>query len=117
MIFFLGKELLGTKAAFLSFLNIFGIGWSYSIYLCRKVGISNKVKLQYLQRERLLKISRYVSLEGVIGAELIRAVNIDIKVKVQKKSYQGMRHVMLLPVNGQRTKNNAKTAKKRSLQI
>lgn len=48
----------------------------------------------------------------VIDSKLLSQVRANIKMKREIGSYTGMRHSMGLPVRGQRTKTNAKTARK-----
>ena len=56
-------------------------------------------------------LTKYINLECIIDREL-KSIEIgDIKTKLIIKSYQGIRHLQGLPVNGQNTKNNSKTAK------
>lgn len=59
----------------------------------------------------LKKLTKYVNGEALVNKELKNSINSDIKVQVKIKSYKGIRHLQGLPVNGQNTKNNSKTAK------
>ena len=92
--------------------GLFGVGYTYASYLCAKAGISQRCPLNKLSREHVRLINSAMSLEGIFSLELTRQIVSDVRAKVQKKSYQGSRHKMKLPVRGQRTKNNRKTARK-----
>lgn len=50
--------------------------------------------------------------EMTTDSKLLSQVRANIRMKREIGSYVGMRHSMGLPVRGQRTKTNAKTARK-----
>lgn len=110
--FLLKKELKGIKRFFIILQSIYGVGKVYSLYLCSRVGMSIKGFLLDLNYEGLRVLSRCVLKEGVFEVELYRLKLSNIKNKIAKKCYVGKRHHMHLPVRGQNTKNNRKTAKK-----
>jgi small subunit ribosomal protein S13 len=107
-----GKEISKKKKAFISLQFIYGVGLVYSSYLCGRVGVSLKSRGVSFTRGRLQTILRLLSLEGIFETELGRCIIEDIKQKITLRCYQGVRHLHCLPVNGQRTKNNRKTARK-----
>ena len=47
----------------------------------------------------------------LLEGDLRREVNMNIKTKMEIKSYQGIRHKKGLPVRGQNTRSNARTRK------
>jgi len=47
-----------------------------------------------------------------VGDELKRSIRDDILRLIDAKTYRGKRHVLGLPVRGQRTSTNAQTARK-----
>ena len=89
---------------------IFGIGRSSARKICAAAGVESVVKVQDLsdaQAERLrAEITRY-EVEG----DLRRDISMNIKRLMDLGAYRGLRHRRGLPVNGQRTKTNARTRK------
>ncbi len=112
MVLILNKEHVLDKKCILSFRLIFGIGNYYIKYLLSRVGASEKIIVQQLNREHIRMLSRLVIKESFFDVELLREIREDIKKKIDINSYQGLRHLMCLPVHGQRTKTNRKTAKR-----
>jgi small subunit ribosomal protein S13 len=88
---------------------IFGI--NYSKTLCYRVGLNNNSKIIDISDDIKKNLTKYINLECIIDRELKSLEVSDIKTKLIIKSYQGVRHLQGLPVNGQNTKNNSKTAK------
>jgi small subunit ribosomal protein S13 len=57
------------------------------------------------------QLTRIISQYYYIELDLKRLVQQDLSHLVKVGSYRGLRHAMKLPVRGQRTHTNAKTAK------
>lgn len=67
--------------------------------------------MHQLSEQQILGITKELSELTIEGnARAIMRENIQLKRRIG--SYQGIRHAMGLPVHGQGTRNNAKTAKK-----
>lgn len=111
MVYLLNNKLLENKKIYIALSNIYGIGISYSKILCYRVGLSHNSKLIDLTDDIKKNLTKYINLECFIDRELKSIELSDIKNKVIIKSYKGIRHLQGLPVNGQNTKNNSKTAK------
>ncbi len=89
----------------------------YGIWLKRSRTLLDNAKIDYLkkvkdisedeQKQILEQIQKY-TLEN----DLKREVNFAIKRLKEIKCYRGMRHNLWLPVRGQLTRKNARTAKK-----
>ncbi|MBF8246623.1 MAG: 30S ribosomal protein S13 [Rickettsia sp.] len=92
---------------------IFGIGSSFAHSICNGVGISKDKKIKNLNDEELTSLRNFISQSFKIEGDLRREIQLNIKRKRDLRSYQGMAHIRGLPVRGQNTKSNAKTAKKR----
>jgi small subunit ribosomal protein S13 len=102
-----GKEQLQVKLQ-----KLYGIGFSFSDYLCCKIGMRGFITVSEVSRYSMRELSRVMHQECLIGLDLYRLIKSNIRLKVKLKSYQGLRHTLGLPVNGQNTKNNRKTARK-----
>ena len=68
------------------------------------------LELKNLTEDELNKIREVVDVYKVEG-DLRREQNLNVKRLMEIGSYKGMRHRRGLPVNGQKTKNNARTRK------
>ena len=78
--------------------------------ICSKTGISPSSKIADLTEEQLELIRTEVNTQMVEG-DLRREIATNIKRLQDLGTYRGIRHRRHLPVNGQRTKTNARTRK------
>lgn len=90
----------------------YGLGKNLSIYYCRKVGLNKNSSVNDLTKDQIKLLTKLVSQGSKIGVELKRNTVLSIQNKVKLRTYQGIRHTQGLPVNGQNTKNNAKTSRR-----
>lgn len=87
-----------------------GIGRARAITISEDLGFDPGVKFQDLDYSDIVRIEKFVKEKGyLIGSDLSRDVQKNIKLQKQIKSYRGLRHLKSLPVRGQRTKTNART--------
>jgi small subunit ribosomal protein S13 len=107
-----GRTLDKKKHIWCALTYIYGIGNTIAYRICEEAKIEPSVKVQDLTEEQLDIIRGLVGNYTVEG-ELRREVGMNIKRLMDMGSYRGIRHRRGLPVRGQRTKNNAKTRKKR----
>ena len=90
-----------------------GIGKEMAFSLCKKLGFSINLKVKNLSQEQITEMLQLVeSLNLSLNNELKKLKSITLKKLVSIKSYRGLRRVRGLPVRGQRTHTNAKSAKK-----
>lgn len=92
--------------------QVFGLGYNTAIVVCSKIGISEKTCFGELDSVKLRLLMRNVLNQYKINLDLKRLISKNIKKKIVLRTYQGIRHSQSLPVNGQRTKTNAKTVKR-----
>lgn len=112
MIYLLETELKDTKPLFILLNSIFGVGRYYSLIFCKKLGISKNFKVSALTEKQKLNVTRLIENSNLfINSELKRFL-IKKKDLINIKSYKGLRKLKGFPVRGQRTRSNAKTAKK-----
>ena len=90
--------------------SIYGIGRTRALHICEKVGIAPAVKVADLEENIAALIQKTVQ-EFEIEGDLRRRIAMNIKRLRDIKCYRGLRHRLGLPVNGQRTKTNARTRK------
>ncbi len=91
----------------------YGISNACAKYYCAVVGLNVFSSEKELTKEKLKEITKYLHQDGLIDIDLRRKVKENISKKIQYRTYVGIRHNQSLPVRGQRTKNNARTARKR----
>jgi len=90
---------------------IFGIGRSTSQEVCSALGLSLDTKVRDLTDEEVTKLREYIDGNLQVEGDLRRERTQAIKRLGEIGSYRGIRHRRNLPVNGQRTKTNARTRK------
>ena len=105
-----GINVLDNKHAVIALQSIFGIGPAIAKNICTSAGIALEVKFKDLDETTLDKVREQVSHYTVEG-DLRREISMNIKRLMDLGCYRGIRHRKGLPVNGQRTKTNARTRK------
>ena len=104
---FKGKEVI--KIALAS--KFYGIGEKTAERVCSKLGFYPWMRMHQLTEPQVMSITSELS-NMTIEGDARAIVKESIALKRRIGSYEGMRHAMNLPVRGQRTRNNAKTARK-----
>lgn len=105
-----GVNIPDNKHAVISLTYIFGVGRTTAGKICKTVGIAPTDKISNLTEEQLDAVRNEVTSLTVEG-DLRREVSMNIKRLMDLGCYRGIRHRRSLPVNGQRTKTNARTRK------
>ncbi|MGH2922250.1 MAG: 30S ribosomal protein S13 [Gaiellaceae bacterium] len=90
---------------------IFGIGRSKSRQVCAALGLGLDTKVRDLTDEEITKLRDYIDTNLQVEGDLRRERSQAIKRLGEIGAYRGVRHRRGLPVNGQRTKTNARTRK------
>ena len=89
---------------------VHGVGRSTSNELLEKVGIDPNTYVKDLTEDETVKLRDAVE-ELEVEGDLRRERSQNIKRLSEIGSYRGLRHRRGLPVNGQRTKTNARSRK------
>tara|TARA_Y100001970_G_scaffold47257_1_gene59690 strand:- start:52577 stop:52948 length:372 start_codon:yes stop_codon:yes gene_type:complete len=105
-----GVDLPRNKSILISLSYIYGIGRFQSKKILEAIGIDHSIKTGDLSEEQILSIRNKLDDYNVEG-ELRSQVGRNIKRLIDIGTYKGSRHKNGLPVNGQNTKNNARTRK------
>ena len=105
-----GVNIPDNKHALISLTYIYGIGRTTAADICSSTGIEPTTKIGDLSEEQLDLVRGEITKLTVEG-DLRREVNMNIKRLMDLGAYRGLRHRRNLPVNGQRTKTNARTRK------
>jgi len=113
MVYLLETKLLETKSIFFALSTIYGIGRTKSFLICKQLGFSTNLKVKSLSDDQILKILKLIETSNLlITSELKKKQILILKRLIFIKSYRGLRRIKGLPVRGQRTHTNAKTARK-----
>ena len=114
MVYLFETKLLENKSIFFALSGVYGIGRAKSFKICKKLGFSANLKVRDLSEEHTLKISKLIeSSDFTITGELRKIQILNLKRLVSIKSYRGIRRIKGLPVRGQRTHTNAKSARRK----
>lgn len=106
-----GVDLPRNKRGVIGLTYIYGIGRSTASVLLSRAGIDEEVKVQEWSDENVRVLSSMIQNELKVEGELRSDVQLSIKRLMDIACYRGLRHRKGLPVNGQRTKTNARTRK------
>ncbi len=89
---------------------VHGIGPSTSRKILEETGVSSETRIGDLTEDEVIKLRDAVDSRQVEG-DLRRERSQNVKRLMEIGSYRGLRHRRGLPVNGQRTKTNARSRK------
>ena len=106
-----GVNLPNQKRLEVGLTYIFGIGRSKANQILSELGVSPDTKVRDLTDEEITRLRSYIDGNLEVEGDLRRERSQSIKRLQEIGSYRGVRHRRGLPVNGQRTKTNARTRK------
>ncbi len=106
-----GHVIPENKNIWIGLTAVYGIGRARSKTILEKLGIDPFKKVKDITGEDEKKITDELK-DYLLENDLKREVNSFIKRLKEIKCYRGMRHNMGLPVRGQATRKNGRTAKK-----
>ena len=114
MVYIFESELPKNKLLSFALCSVYGLGISHAFLICKKLGFSKNLTVQELSKEQITKLIKHIeSLNLLIAGDLLKVRLLVVKKLVSIKSYRGLRRYQGLPIRGQRTHTNAKTARKR----
>ena len=90
---------------------IFGIGRSTSRKVLAELGIGADTKVRDLTEEEVARLRNHIDQTLTVEGDLRRERSQNVKRLMEIGCYRGVRHRRGLPVNGQRTRTNARTRK------
>src|SRR5664279_2046997 len=90
---------------------IYGMGRSTSNHVLAQLGINPDTKVRDLTEEEILRLRETIDRELTVEGDLRRERSQNVKRLMDIGCYRGIRHRRGMPVNGQRTKTNARTRK------
>ncbi len=106
-----GVNLPNQKRLEIGLTYIYGIGTTSARKICAALDLSPDEKIKDLTDEEVTKLQRHIDEQYQVEGDLRRERQQAIKRLTEIGAYRGIRHRRGLPVNGQRTKTNARTRK------
>ena len=106
-----GVNLPREKRLEIGLTYIYGIGPSTARRICAELGLSSDEKIRDLTDAEITKLRNFIDGDLQVEGDLRRERSQAIKRLQEIGAYRGTRHRRGLPVNGQRTKTNARTRK------
>jgi small subunit ribosomal protein S13 len=108
-----GVDLPANKRIQIALTYIYGIGLSTANKIVSEIGIDPDRRVKDLTDDEINSIRKAIEKGSKVEGDLRTEIAFNIKRLMDIGCYRGRRHRMGLPLRGQNTKNNAKTAKKR----
>ena len=106
-----GVNLPNQKRLEIGLTYIYGIGQTTAQKICTVLELDPNEKVKDLTDEEVTKLRDYIDSKLEVEGDLRRERTQAVKRLGEIGSYRGIRHRRGLPVNGQRTKTNARTRK------
>lgn len=113
MIYIFKTEFTETKSITIAAADIKGLSLSTSKHISKKHGFLPNLKTKHLRTMQVIKLKETINnLDAKLGKEFKQLTALNIERLISIKSYKGLRMFQGLPIRGQRTHSNARTAKK-----
>jgi small subunit ribosomal protein S13 len=112
MLYIFNKTISNSKSILYSLKVLYGINEYQSKKICKNVGINPQITVNKLKNYQVNLLTDYINKNLKIEQVLKQLKKQKINDLLEIKSNRGIRQSLGLPVNGQRTHTNAKTAKK-----
>lgn len=114
----MSSNLIGINDYIKKFKKHYGINQKNAINIIIYLGLNPNTKYNSIPKNKLItlfKVINYLKDIGSIDTPLKNKIKENITQKININSYAGKRHKFGYPVKGQRTRSNARTAKKYNL--
>jgi small subunit ribosomal protein S13 len=103
-----------NKSILFALISIYGLNKYHCQLFIKKLGFSKNLQLKNFSNEQTLNLILLINFSNILIGTNLRKYNFSIFKKfIDIKSLKGIRLYKGLPVRGQRTHTNAKTAKKK----
>jgi small subunit ribosomal protein S13 len=106
-----GIDLPKSKRIEIALTYIYGIGRSTAQSILSGAGVDFNTRTENLTESEVARIRDFIDKSVKVEGDLRREISMNIKRLMDLGCYRGLRHRRGLPVNGQRTKTNARTRK------
>lgn len=101
-----------NKKLILVLKKVYGLNKQQNKYILKNLGIHPEINTNNISKEILKSIDEFVTKNYLINNDLKFKTTNNIKSKHLLNTYKGYRHKNKLPIHGQNTHSNGKTAKK-----
>jgi small subunit ribosomal protein S13 len=105
-----GVEIPDNERAEVALTRFYGIGPKNVVLLAKKAGVDLNARIKSLSRDDINSLMKALE-DFQIEGDLKREIRENIERLKAIKCYRGIRHIVSLPVRGQRTRSNARTRK------
>lgn len=106
-----GVNIPENKKISVALTYIHGIGFASAEKILKEAKIDPETRTSKLQTEEIGRLRETIDKSYKIEGDLRREVMVSIKRLKDINCYRGHRHIRKLPVRGQRTKTNSRTAR------
>ena len=106
-----GVDLPREKRLEVALTYIFGIGRATSNRILEQAGVSHDMRVRDMTEDEITRLREFIERDLQVEGDLRRIVSANIQRLTDIGCYRGIRHRRGLPVNGQRTRTNARTRK------
>ena len=107
-----GRTLPQNKKIIYALTELYGIGLPSSFFICRDLGFLPSLKVKDLTDIQQYQLAKKIKNEFIVEGTLEEHLKLIIQAYQNNGSRRGYRLRNGLPVNGQRTHSNGKTARK-----
>ena len=102
---------LPNKHVEIALTYIYGLGRASARKICETTKVDPNKKMNDLSNEELAELRKMIENDYKVEGRLRSETALNIKRLMDIGCYRGLRHRRGLPVNGQRTRTNARTRK------
>lgn len=106
-----GIDIPKNKRVEIGLTYVYGIGRTKSAEILKTLNIDLNKRVKDLTESQVGEIKDLIEEKYKVEGALRKSVQLAIKRLIETRCYKGIRHKKGLPVNGQRTKTNARTRK------
>jgi small subunit ribosomal protein S13 len=112
MVYIQNKHLNDKKQIYQALTQIYGLGHHHSLQICDALGVSPETRLGMCTGGQHSLLAQIINQNYDTENDVRRSQRQSIQRLCQIGTTRGLRHIQGLPVRGQRTHGNARTARK-----
>jgi len=112
-----GVVIPAEKQVQIALTYIYGIGPKFASTILAAASIEPTTRVKELTEAEEQRLREIIDRDYTVEGDLQRLVTNNIKRLKDINAYRGLRHKAGLPVNGQRTRTNARTRKGRAIAV
>jgi small subunit ribosomal protein S13 len=112
MLYIFNKTISDSNSILYALTILYGINKYQSKKICKNIGINPQITINKLKNNHVNRLIKYINKNIKIEQLLKKEKKDRINELLEIKTMRGIRHSQGLPVHGQRTHTNARTAKK-----